>query len=209
MRIVWFGSILKTTIHSSGYSWILFHNFRSIQEHRWSNLRAPESTSLCIQPIWEHLGASGRISVAVQSCWVVRLWLPNHFTFCWCVESIETYLAAVFQEEPLEACFWDQLTISSPRNWYGTEAVTECWGPNNNNAVLGQYWTRDYRVSWWFACDQDETWDCEWHNCTGTHSTQAHAHAAATTPKSLQSLSIVVIPPTLTHSKIDQYNWHW
>jgi len=75
---------MKTTIHSSGYSWILFHDFRRIQEHRWSSLGAPASTSLCIQPIWEHLGAAGRISVAVRSCWVVRLWLPNHFTFCWC-----------------------------------------------------------------------------------------------------------------------------
>jgi len=33
-----------------------------------SSLGAPESSSLCIQPIWEHLGASGRICVAVQSC---------------------------------------------------------------------------------------------------------------------------------------------
>jgi len=85
--IVLFGSILKTTIHSAGYSWVLFHNFRSIQEHRWSSLRAPESTSLYIQPIWEHLGASGKMSVAVQSCWVVQLWLPNHSTFCWCFHA--------------------------------------------------------------------------------------------------------------------------
>jgi len=42
------------------------------------------STSFCIQPVWEHLGASGRISVAVQKSWVGELWLPNHFTFCWC-----------------------------------------------------------------------------------------------------------------------------
>ena len=79
--LVRFGSILETTIHSSGYSWIVFHNLLSIQEHRWSSLGAPESPSLCIQPIWEYLGASGRISVAVQSCWVVRLWLPNRIAF--------------------------------------------------------------------------------------------------------------------------------
>jgi len=83
--IVWFGSILKATIHSLWYFWIQFHHFGSIQEHWWSSLGVPESTSCCIQPIWDHLGVSGRISVAVQSCWVVWLWLPNHFTFCWCV----------------------------------------------------------------------------------------------------------------------------
>ena len=101
--IEWFGSILKTTIHSSGYSWILFHNFRSNQEHWWNSLAAPQSTLLCIQLIWEHLGASGMIRVAVQSCWVVRLWLPNHCTFCWCSRNLK---AAYFDlRDCLELCY--------------------------------------------------------------------------------------------------------
>jgi len=65
----------------------MFHNFRSIEEHQWSSLGTSQSTLLCIQPIWEHLGASGSISVAVQSCWVVQLWLPNRVTFCWCEQD--------------------------------------------------------------------------------------------------------------------------
>jgi len=41
-------------------------------------------TSFRIQPVRVLLGASGSISVADQNSWVVELWLPNHFTFCWC-----------------------------------------------------------------------------------------------------------------------------
>jgi len=84
LPIVWFCRILRTTTHSSGYSCIVFHNFGNIEEHWWSSLEPLKSSSLCTQPIWEHLGASGRISVAVLSCWFVQLWLPNHFICCWC-----------------------------------------------------------------------------------------------------------------------------
>jgi len=70
-------------MHCSGNSCILFHNFQSIEEHRWCSLGAPESSLLCTQPIWEQLGASGRISVAVKRCWVVQWWLPKNFTCCW------------------------------------------------------------------------------------------------------------------------------
>jgi hypothetical protein len=42
------------------------------------------STSFCIQPVRERLGASGRIGVAVRNSWVIELWHPNHFTFWWC-----------------------------------------------------------------------------------------------------------------------------
>jgi hypothetical protein len=50
--------------------------------HWWNSLRAPEGSLLCTHPIWEHQGESGRISVAVLSCWVVQWWLPNYFIFC-------------------------------------------------------------------------------------------------------------------------------
>jgi len=47
-------------------------------------VKAPESTLLCVRPVWEILEASGRFGVAVQNSWVVELWHPNHITFCWC-----------------------------------------------------------------------------------------------------------------------------
>jgi hypothetical protein len=71
-------------MYSSGYSCILCHNFQNISVYWWCSLGAPDSISLCTEPIWKHLGESVRISVAVQSCWVVQLWLPNHFTLCQC-----------------------------------------------------------------------------------------------------------------------------
>jgi len=96
--IVWFCSVLKTTIHSLGYSYILFHNFQIVEKHWWTSHGAPRSPSLCIQPIWEHVGECGRISAAVQSGEVVQLWLPNHSTFCWC-HALNFYLLpkAAFQ----------------------------------------------------------------------------------------------------------------
>jgi len=70
--IVWLCSISKTTIHSSGSSCIQFHHFHIIAEHWWSSPGAHGSSSLCTQSIWEHLGASGRVRMVVQSCWVVQ-----------------------------------------------------------------------------------------------------------------------------------------
>jgi len=80
----WFYSILKISSYSLVYSSIRFSYFRSIEEHLNVLSEYLSSTALCIQPVRELLGASGRIVVAVQNCWVVELWLPNHFTFCWC-----------------------------------------------------------------------------------------------------------------------------
>jgi len=77
-------SILKTTSYSLKYSCILLRYFRSIEEHLKLLSESRKSTSFWIQPVRELLGSSGRIGVAVEKCWVVELWLPNDFTFCWC-----------------------------------------------------------------------------------------------------------------------------
>jgi len=82
--IVRFFSILITTIHSSQYSSIVFWNFWSYEKYQSSDLSVPEGRLLCIQPVWRYLGAPWRISMVIQSCWVIQLWLPNYFTFCWC-----------------------------------------------------------------------------------------------------------------------------
>jgi len=69
------------------YSWILFHYFRSIEEHLQVLSEHLQSTSFCFQPVQDHQGASGKISVAVQNSWIMQLWLLNDYTFCWCTFS--------------------------------------------------------------------------------------------------------------------------
>ena len=73
------------TSYSLEYSCTPFRYIRSVEEHRKVLLEHLRGTSFCIQPVRELLGASGRIGVAVQNSWVIELWLPNHFTFCWCL----------------------------------------------------------------------------------------------------------------------------
>jgi len=84
-----------TTIHSVQYSCILFYNIWRMKEQQWSNLQVPESTAVWMQPIWENLGASARMSVAVRSCWVVQLWLPINFTFCWWLMTSVHWIQAI------------------------------------------------------------------------------------------------------------------
>jgi hypothetical protein len=124
-------------------------------------------------------------------------------------ESIEAILAASFEEEPLEAYFWEQSTVPSPWNIYWTEAAREGGGLDINDPVFGPHWTRYTGAHSWFPCDPEELCDCEGHNCVGTQSTIGHAAAAATTAKSLGIPLIVVVPPTPTPSELDAYNWHW
>jgi hypothetical protein len=124
-------------------------------------------------------------------------------------ESIEAILTASFEEEPLEAYFWEQSAVPSPWNTYWTEAAREGGGLDINDPVFGPHWTRYTGAHSWFPCDPEELCDCEGHNCAGTHSTIGHAAAAATTAKSLGIPLIVVVPPTPTPSELDAYNWHW
>jgi len=124
------------------------------------------------------------------------------------LESIETILAATFEEEPLESYFREQSTSPSPWNAYWTDTAREGGGLDINNFVFGPHWIRYMGAHSWFSCDSEETCDCKGHNCIGTHSTVGHAAAAATTAMSLGIQLIVVVPPTPTPSEIDAYNWH-
>jgi len=124
-------------------------------------------------------------------------------------ESIEEILKTSFEEEPLEAYFWEQSAVPSPWNIYWTDAAREGGGLDINNPVFGPHWTRYTGAHSWFPGDPEQPCDCEGHNCAGTHSTIGHAAAAATTAKSLGIPLIVIVPPTPTPSEIDAYNWHW
>ena len=125
------------------------------------------------------------------------------------LKSIEAILAASFEEEPLEAYFWEQPTVPSLWNTYWTDAAREGGGLDINDPVFGPHWTWYTGAHSWFHFDPEEPCDCEGHNCADTHSTIGHAAAAATTAKSLGIPLIVVVPPTPTPSEIDAYNWHW
>jgi len=57
-------------------------------------------------------------------------------------DSIEAIVAATFDEEPLEAYFWEQSTVPSPRNTYWTDAAREGGGLDMNNPVLRPHLTR-------------------------------------------------------------------
>jgi hypothetical protein len=124
-------------------------------------------------------------------------------------ESIEAMLEASFEEEPLEAYFWEQSTVPSPWNTYWRDAAREGGRRDINDPVFGPQLTRYTGEHSSFPCDPQEPCDCERHNCAGTHSTIEHAAAAATAAKSLRIALIVVVPMTPTASEIDAYNWHW
>jgi hypothetical protein len=124
-------------------------------------------------------------------------------------DSIEGVLLSSLEEEPFEACFWEQSTVPSPWNTYWTDAARQGGGLSINDPLFGPHWTRYLGAHSWFPFDPEEPCDCEGHNCAGTHSTVGHAAAAATTAKSPRVPLIVVEPPTLTPSEIDAYNWHW
>jgi hypothetical protein len=79
------------------------------------------------RPNWVHL--------AGIPCWVFGPELVNAF------ESIEAVLAATFEKEPLEAYFWEQSTVPSPRNTYWTDAAREGGGLNINDPLFGMCWT--------------------------------------------------------------------
>jgi len=124
-------------------------------------------------------------------------------------ESIEAILTASFEEEPLEAYFWEQSSVPSLWNTYWTKAAREDGGLDIYDPVFGPHWTRYTEAHYWFPCDPEQLCDCEGHNCAGTHSTIGRSAAAATTAKSLGIPLIVIVPPTPTPSEIDAYNWHW
>jgi hypothetical protein len=123
--------------------------------------------------------------------------------------SMEAILAAAFEEDPLEAYFWEQSTVPSPWNTYWTATAKEGSGLDIDDPVFGPHWTRDTGVHSLFPCNPEEPCDCEGHNCAGTQLTIGHAAAAATTAKSLGIPLIVVVPLTPISSEIDAYNWHW
>jgi len=125
------------------------------------------------------------------------------------LERIDVILAAMCEEEPLEAYFWEQSTVPSPSNTYWTDAAREGGRLYMNNPVLGPHWTRYTGAHSGLPCDPEEPCDCEGHHCAGTLSSIGHAVAAAPTAHSLGIPLIVVVPPTLTPSEIDTYNWQW
>jgi len=55
---------------------------------------------------------------------------------------MEVILKATFEEEPLEAYFWEQSTVPSPWNTYWTDAAREGGGLDMNDPVFGPHWTR-------------------------------------------------------------------
>jgi len=124
-------------------------------------------------------------------------------------ESMEAIVAATFEEEPLEAYFWEQSPPPSPWNTYWTDAAREGGGLDINDPVFGPDWTRYSGAHCWFPCDPEEPCDWMGHNCSGTHSTVGHAAAAARTAKSLGVPLIYIVPPTRMPSEVDAYNWHW
>jgi hypothetical protein len=118
-------------------------------------------------------------------------------------ESIEAILAASFEEDPLEAYFWEQSTVPSPWNTDWTDAAREGGGLDINDPVFGPHWTRYTGANSWFPCDPETPCECEGHNCAGTHSTVGHTAAAETAAKSLGIPLIVIVPPTPTPSEMD------
>jgi hypothetical protein len=58
------------------------------------------------------------------------------------IESIKAILAATFEEEPVEAYFWEQSAVPSPWNTYWTDAAREGGGLDINDAVCGPHWIR-------------------------------------------------------------------
>jgi hypothetical protein len=124
-------------------------------------------------------------------------------------ESIQAILLASFEEESLDAYFWEQSAVPSFWNTYWTDTAREGGGLHINDPMFGPHWTRYTGVHSGFPCDSAEPCDWEGHNCAGIQSTIGHAAAAATIAKSLGVPMIVVVPPTPTPSKFDAYHWHW
>ena len=52
--------------------------------------------------------------------------------------NIDVFLEATFEEEPLEAYFWQQSTLPSLWNLYGTDVAREGRGLDTNDPVFGQ-----------------------------------------------------------------------
>jgi len=127
------------------------------------------------------------------------------------LESIEAVRAATFEEDPLEANFWEQYHVPSNWNVYLTDTARESGGLDINDLVYGPYWTNycGLHFGLFTDCDPEETCDCEGYNCVRAQSTVGHAAAAATTATSLGIPLIFIVPPTPTPSEIDAYNLHW
>jgi hypothetical protein len=94
---------------------------------------------------------------------------------------------------------------------YWMDAAGAGGGLDINNPVFGQHWTKysGLHPGWFTHCDPAKACDCEGHNCVRVQTTIGQTAAAATTAKSLEIPVIVVVPPTMTPSKIDVYNWNW
>jgi len=135
-------------------------------------------------------------------CLVVKL---EHFN---AAKTIKTVLVAPSEEQPFAAYFWEQLSLHSSWNLYWTDTGTEGRDLDIYNPVFGEQWTRCSGVHSWFVCDPKKPCNCQGYNCNGTHSTRCHAALVASTPKFLSVLSIVVVLPTPTSSKINEYNWY-
>jgi len=58
------------------------------------------------------------------------------------LDSIEAVVAATFEEEPLEAYFWEQSTVPSSWNAYVTDAARQGGGLDINDPVFGPHWAR-------------------------------------------------------------------
>jgi len=63
---------------------MLLNNVCILDKHCSSQLESLLSRSHCIQPIGEYLSTLDRINIAVLSCCILQLRLPNHWTYFWC-----------------------------------------------------------------------------------------------------------------------------
>ena len=145
-----------------------------IEEHRWSIFRAPGSTSRCIQPTWEHLGAYGRSSVAVQSGWVIQLWLPNHFTFCWwitaskCISKLARLRPQSASLSSLDLCLQVHLQTCSIMalkcTCEFTQSQTASASPHSHNDDLQVHFSVHNITVWWkggtVMSSNSNCWEC-------------------------------------------------
>jgi len=109
----------------------------------------------------------------------------------------------------LPAYFMEQSDVPSPSNIDWTEEAAYGGGLELDDPVFGNSWTKYWGAHAWFNCHAEDHFQCEEHNCLGTHSTEGHTPAAAATAKLAPVPLIVIVPPTPTPSEIDTYNWHW
>jgi hypothetical protein len=124
-------------------------------------------------------------------------------------ESIEGLLKTEVDDTSLSADFWEQLNVPSPWNQYWTEAAAYGGGLELDDPVFGDSWTEYWGAYSWFNCDIETPCWCEGHDCRGTHETEGHAPAAATTANAPEVPLFVVEPPIPTPSELDRFNWHW